>query len=177
MTPQSLSPVSLAARFSPTDLLSATFRTEYNTYVNAFMTLGAAGSYSLGELALVSAGWSQRRYIANLPGYDDPTRTNHYLNADANLRFSQNRYGGGVSFNYDLKNAYFLQRRFLGYYNAQCCGFTVEYQTFNFGGYNFGGVDAPSVQQDRRFSFSISLAGIGSFSPPFGGMSPTGVYR
>jgi hypothetical protein len=131
----------------------------------------------MGNLGMVSAGWSQRRFIATLPGYEDPARSNHYLNADASLRFSQNRYGGGVSFNYDIKNAYFLQRRFLGYYNAQCCGFTVEYQTFNFGGYSFGGGYTPSVQQDRRFSFSISLAGIGSFSPPFGGMSSTGVYR
>jgi len=177
VAPQSLSPVSLAARVSPSDSLNATFRTEFNTYVNAFMTFGAAGSYSLGEMALVSAGWSQRRYIKDLAGYDDPARTNHYLNADASLRFSQNRYGGGVSFNYDLKNAYFLQRRFLAYYNAQCCGITAEFQTFNFGGYNYGSVYRPTVQQDRRFSISISLAGIGSFSPPFGGMSPTGVYR
>jgi LPS-assembly protein len=177
VTPQSLSPVSLAARFSPADSLNATFRTEFNTYVNAFMTLGAAGTYSMGEHAMVSAGWSQRRFIKDLAGYDDPDRTNHYLNADASLRFSQNRYGGGVSFNYDLKNAYFLQRRFLGYYNAQCCGVTAEFQTFNFGGFNYGGVLRPTVQQDRRFSISISLAGIGSFSPPFGGMSTTGVYR
>jgi len=177
VVPQSLSPVSLAARFSPADELNATFRTEFNTYVKAFMTLGAAGTYVLGENALISAGWSQRRYIKDLAGYDDPARTNHYLNADASLRFSQNRYGGGVSFNYDIKNAYFLQRRFLAYYNAQCCGITAEFQTFNFGGYNYGGVYRPTVQQDRRFSISISLAGIGSFSPPFGNMSPTGVYR
>ena len=175
--PKSLSPVSLAARFSPADELNATFRTEYNTYVNAFMTLGAAGTYMLGEHGMVSAGWSQRRYIANLSGYDDPSRANHYLNADASLRFSQNRYGVGVSFNYDIKNAYFLQRRYLAYYNAQCCGVTAEFQTFNFGGYGSGGVYSPTVQQDRRFSISISLAGIGSFSPPFGNMSPTGVYR
>jgi LPS-assembly protein len=177
VTPQSLSPVSLAARFTPTDELNATFRTEFNTYVNAFMTLGAAGTYVLGENALVSAGWSQRRYIKDLAGYDDPARTNHYLNADASLRFRQNRYGGGVSFNYDIKNAYFLQRRFQAYYNAQCCGITAEFQTFNFGGYSSGSVYRPTVQQDRRFSISISLAGIGSFSPPFGNMSPTGVYR
>jgi len=31
VAPQSLSPVSLAARFSPTDELNATFRTNYNT--------------------------------------------------------------------------------------------------------------------------------------------------
>jgi LPS-assembly protein len=172
VTPQSLSPVSLAARVSPTDSLNASFRTEYNTYVKAFMTMGAAGTYSLRDNVLVSAGWSQRRYIKNLAGYDDPARTNHYLNADATLRFSQNRYGGGVSFNYDLKNAYFLQRRFLGYYNAQCCGVTAEYQTFNFGNFSYAG-----VQQDHRFSISISLAGIGSFSPPFGKMGPTEVYR
>ena len=54
---------------------------------------------------------------------------------------------------------------------------TAEFQTFNFGGFNYGGVLRTTVQQDRRFSISISLAGIGSFSPPFGGMGTTGVYR
>jgi LPS-assembly protein len=177
VVPQSLSPVSLAARFSPADSLSASFRTEFNTYVNAFMTMGAAGTYSLHDTVLVSAGWSQRRFIKNLSGYDDPARTNHYLNADASFHFSQNRYGGGASFNYDIKNSFFLQRRFLAYYNAQCCGITTEFQTVNFGGITYTGGLRPTVQQDRRFSISISLAGIGSFSPPFGGMSPMGVYR
>jgi LPS-assembly protein len=172
VVPKSLSPVSLAARVSPADTLNATFRTEFNTYVKAFMTMGAAGTYSLHENVLVSAGWSQRRYIKNLSGYDDPARTNHYLNADASLRFKQNRYGGGVSFNYDLKNSYFLQRRFLAYYNAQCCGVTAEFQTYDFGINSYAG-----VQKDHRFSISVSLAGIGSFSPPFGGMGPTQVYR
>jgi hypothetical protein len=141
------------------------------------MTLGAAGTYSYRDRSMVSAGWSQRRYIKNLAGYDDPARTNHYINADASLRFRQNRYGAGVSVNYDIKHGYFMQRRFLGYYNAQCCGVTAEYQTYNFGGLGSAGSTYPTALQDRRFTISISLAGIGSFSPPFGGMGPTQVYR
>jgi hypothetical protein len=35
----------------------------------------------------------------------------------------------------------------------------------------------PTVTKDHRFSISISLAGIGSFSPPFGAMGGTQVYR
>jgi LPS-assembly protein len=177
VVPQRLSPMSLAARVSPTDSLNATFRTEFNTYVKSFMTLGAAGTYAFRQYAVVSAGWSQRRYIKNLAGYDDPTRTNHYLNADATLRFRQNRYGGGMSFNYDIKNSYFLQRRFIGYYNAQCCGVTAEFQTYDFGGVSYAGGLRPTVSKDHRFSISISLAGIGSFSPPFGAMGGTQVYR
>ena len=177
VVPQKLSPVSVAARVSPTDALNATFRTEYNTDTMAIMTVGAAGTYAFRENTLVSAGWSQRRYIKDLSGYDDPTRTNHYLNADVTLRFKQNRYGGGMSFNYDIKNSYFLQRRFLAYYNAQCCGVTTEFQTYNFGGVSYAGGLQPRIAQDRRFSISISLAGIGSFSPPFGAMGGTQVYR
>jgi LPS-assembly protein len=177
VVPQKLSPLSVAARVSPTDSLNATFRTEYNTYVNAFMTLGAAGTYAFRQNAMVSAGWSQRRYLKDLAGYNDLARTNHYLNADATLRFQQNRYGGGMSFNYDIKNSYFLQRRFIGYYNAQCCGVTAEFQTYDFGGGSYAGGLRPTVTKDHRFSISISLAGIGSFSPPFGAMGGTQVYR
>ena len=177
VAPQKLSPVSVAARVSPTDSLNAAFRTEYNTHVNAFMTLGAAGTYAFRQNAMVSAGWSQRRYLKNLAGYDDPARTNHYLNADVTLRFKQNRYGGGASFNYDIKHDYFLQRRFIGYYNAQCCGVTAEFQTYDFGGVSYAGGLRPAVSKDHRFSISISLAGIGSFSPPFGAMGGTQVYR
>ena len=50
----------------------------------------------------------------------------------------------------------FLQQRYFAYYNAQCCGVLVEYQT-----YNIVGLADP---QDRRFNVSFTLAGIGTFS-------------
>jgi LPS-assembly protein len=162
-----MSAVSLAARVSPTDTLNGTFRGEFNTYKNAFLTLSASGSYAFRDNVAVSAGWSKRRFIPDLAGYNFEASATHYLNADATFRFSQNRYGGSLSINYDLKNDYFLQRRIAVYYNAQCCGITASYQT-----YNFGGLVSSAVTQDRRFSISISLAGIGSFAPPFGGMGP-----
>ncbi len=160
-----MSAVSLAARMSPTDTLSGTFRGEFNSYKNAFMTLSGSGSYAFRDNVTVSAGWSKRRYIPDLAGYNTEASATHYLNADATFRFSQNRYGGALSVNYDLKHDYFLQRRIVAYYNAQCCGVTASYQT-----YNFSGLVSSAIAQDRRFSISISLAGIGSFAPPFGGM-------
>jgi lipopolysaccharide assembly outer membrane protein LptD (OstA) len=94
-----------------------------------------------------------------------PGALSHFLNANANVRFAQNKYGGNYSFNYDVAKGQFVQQRITGYYHAQCCGFAVEYQTFNFG--NLPGVLVP---EDHRFNFSFTLAGIGSFSNFFGAL-------
>ena len=52
------------------------------------------------------------------------------------------------SFNYDLRRDSFLQQRYLAYYNAQCCGFGVEYQTYNFSNYTGVTVSAgPPLQR------------------------------
>ena len=53
----------------------------------------------------------------------------------------------------------------MAYYNAQCCGFSVEYQMFD-----LSRVSGAPVTEDRRFNFSFSLAGIGSFSNFFGAL-------
>jgi len=172
-TPQKLSPVTLAARFTPTDQIGASFNTSYNTYVNAFLNFAAIGTYAYRDRLQVSSGWNQRRYVPGLQGYDDPTTATHYLSADAIVKLNQ-KYGGAVSFNYDFTKDYFLQSRFVGYYNAQCCGISFEYQTFDFGTISYNGVN-----KDRRFMVAITLAGLGSFSPFFGGMGnpTTQMYR
>ena len=72
------------------------------------------------------------------------------------LRTTANRLGGTYSFNYDMLADRFLQQRYFAYYNAQCCGVLVEYQTYNIIGL--------TVPQDRRFNVSFTLAGIGTFS-------------
>ena len=53
----------------------------------------------------------------------------------------------------------FFSSAISAYYNAQCCGFNVEYQTFN-----YANSFVTTVQQDRRFNISFTLAGIGTFS-------------
>ena len=164
--PSKFSPVAVQLRASPTERVQGEFRTEWNHTASAFTKFEAMGIVN-ATTAQISAGWSQRRFIEDLPGFDDPARADHYLNASATIRSRRNRIGGNYSFNYDLRRDTFLQQRYLAYYNAQCCGFSVEYQTFNTGG-GFGGLAIP---QDRRFNVSFSLAGIGSFSNALGALS------
>jgi len=163
--PQKLSPITLSARFTPSEQIGASYNTSFNTYVNAFLNHAAIGTYAYRDTMQVSGGWNQRRYVPGLTGYDDPAGASHFLSAEGMFRLSQNRYGGGASFNYDFKNGYFLQSRVFGYYNPQCCGISFEYQTYDFGNYSYNG-----VTKDRRFTVAVTLAGLGSFSPFFGGM-------
>jgi len=158
------SPVALQARASPNDRLQGEFRTEWDPTVGALRTIAASGTYADGDWLSVSGGWSQRRYIPDLPGFNDPNRADQYVNAAVSLRGARNRLGGTYSFNYDLLRDRFLQQRWVAYYNAQCCGVGFEYQTFNFSGFFV----RPGVTQDRRFNISFTLAGIGTFSNLFG---------
>jgi lipopolysaccharide assembly outer membrane protein LptD (OstA) len=163
------SAVSLLVRGAPTREIGATFRTEYDTKYHAFKTLGADGSVSRGSWFRGTVGWSQKRFIEELPGFNDRRYLDHYISGSTDFRLAQNRYGFVHSFNYNILQHKLLQQRIAGYYNAQCCGFVAEYQMRDFTG------SLSPVPKDRRFSVSFTLAGIGTFSNPFGNMS--GVTR
>ena len=162
--PTHFSAVALQVRGAPTDRFQADFRTEWDPTARTLRTLAANGSISAGESLQATAGWSQRRHIPGLANFDNPLNATNYLNASATARRRGNRLGGSYSFNYDLRRSAFLQQRYTAYYNAQCCGVAVEYQTFNFEG-SFAGF---GLAQDRRFNLSFTLAGIGTFSNLFG---------
>ena len=85
------------------------------------------------------------------------------MNGSTTLRTRDNRYGGTYSFNYDILRATMMTQRITGYYNAQCCGLAMEYQTYN----NPYAV----IPADHRFFLSFTLAGLGNFSPFNGAMS------
>jgi hypothetical protein len=148
------SPVALAVRGAPTDTLQADFRTEWDHTTGTFLSFSANGILNSANVQAVG-GWSRQRSIGReLDAV--PFTTTHYLNSSVTIRDRANRVGGTYTFNYDLLRDSFLQQRYFAYYNAQCCGFLVEYQTFNFTG--------AIVPQDRRFNLSFTLAGIGTFS-------------
>lgn len=163
--PSNFSPLAIDVRAWPAERLTANFRAEYDTQFNAFREMSADGSLELVDWLQTTAGWSQRRFIAELPGFDDPEQLDHYLNASTNVRLSRNRYGASHAFNFDVARKTFLQQRVMLYYNAQCCGFAFEYQHYDLNGLSF----AP-VNQDRRFNFSVTLAGIGGFGNFFGAL-------
>jgi LPS-assembly protein len=162
------SPMSLQIRSTPTDHISANFAAEYDTHFMAFRTTSANGVASFGDNLHTSIGWSQRHFIEGLAGFDDETRLDHYLNSTTTWKALTNRIGGTYNFNYDIQHGQFLQQRLMTYYNAQCCGFVLEYQQ-----YNFSTLSSSPVSQDKRFNFTITLAGIGAFSNPFGALGGT----
>jgi hypothetical protein len=158
------SPVALQFRTSPSDHLQADFRTEWDPTAHALRSIAANANFSRGGWLNGSAGWSQRRYIPELPGFDDPNFSDQYINSVVNIRSPRNKFGGTYTFNYDVKNDRFLNQRWVGYYTSQCCGVGLEYQTFNLQ----GSFVQTNVNQDRRFNISFTLAGIGTFSNLFG---------
>jgi LPS-assembly protein len=168
--PSHFSPVALIVRAQPTPQMNGTFRAEYDTQFRAFRTLGADAAASAGTWLHVAGGWSQRRFIKGLPGFDDPSRLEHFLNAATTLRTPANRVGGSYAFHYDLTRRQHLQWRLAGYYNAQCCGVAIEYQVVNLATVRAG----IAIPRDRRFNFSFTLAGIGTFSNFFGALGGGG---
>ena len=166
--PSHLSPIALVARGQPTQETNATFRAEFDTQFMAFRTMGLDGTISHNGWLYIRGGWSQRRFIEGLRGFDDPDDLDNFLNASTTLRTPSNNVGGTYSFNYDVLRRSFLHQRLTAYFNAQCCGVTVEYQAFDLSRLGLAG-----IQQDRRFNIGFTLAGIGTFSNFFGALGGT----
>ena len=162
--PTHFSPISMTVRATPTAEMSATFRTDYDTQFSAFRTLSADGALTWSSWLQANAGWSYTRFVPDELGRNDASRQSHVLNSNTTVRFRQNRFGAIHAVNLDIHRKSLLQQRIAGFYNAQCCGFSAEFQTFNFSGL---GRRSPVVQ-DRRFNVSVTLAGLGSFSNFFG---------
>ena len=160
-------PVSLNVRTSPFDGVNGTFRTTFDGRYSRFRNFSAGASWEETNISL-QADWSQVRFRPNNRGENVASQT-HFLNSYTTLRFQQNRYGLIHQFNWDLKDQSILQQRFAGYYNAQCCGFSAEYQTFDLSRL---GSNTP-VPQDSRFHFSVTLGGIGNVSNIFGALGGT----
>ena len=162
--PSRLTPVSLQVRMSPTDQINSSIRAEYDTQFGGFREISADGTLAVSDWLQTTVGWSQRRFVEGLRGFDDPAHLDHYLNASTIVRSRGNRVGGIYTFNYDVLRNRYLQQRVMAYYNAQCCGVTIEYQTFNFAGLG----SRVRVPVDNRFNLSFTLAGIGTFANFFG---------
>jgi LPS-assembly protein len=150
------SPIALVARAIPTMPLAVDYRLEYDPVPDTDTSPKLLGMSLNGILrsstADVSAGWTRQAYTTG-------SRSNNYMQAATSLRFAGSKYGGSAAFNFDIARSTLLNQRYVGFYNAQCCGISVEYQSFNY-------PNNPSflLPKDRRFNISFTLAGVGSFS-------------
>jgi hypothetical protein len=156
------SAVELSAIVAPADGLSGRFQMFLDAATRQPTTFSASASWFRGN-SQVTAGWSKRRFLPDVRDFDRPESATHSLNGNAILRFLNNRVGVTYGTRLDLRSRGFLEQRVSGFYNAQCCGISVDYQTINLSHFGLAG-----VPNDHRFGISITLAGIGSFAPPFG---------
>jgi LPS-assembly protein len=162
-TPEHFSAIALTARAVPTNEINATLSMEFDARYHELRTVSVNSTYSIGQQLQTTVGWSKKAYIAQRIGFNDPNQLDHYINTSTTARTKDNRYGVTYSFNYDLLRSSMLQQRLTGFYNAQCCGIAVEYQTFNY--------SQSLLPSDHRFFLSFTLAGLGNFSPFNGAMS------
>ena len=134
----------------------------------AAMSFGTDVSWNSDRVTAL-AGWNQVHFQDDGTGHNNESLLSNYLNTNTTYRFRQNRFGVVHSFNWDIRAKDILQQRIAGYYNAQCCGITAEWQNFD---YSRLGSNA-LVAHDRRFHISVTLAGIGNVSNIFGALAGT----
>ena len=166
LAPTHFSPIALNVRALPTDTINATLRAEFDSRYHKLRTISAQGSYSWTTRVQLSAGWSKKGLIPELDNFSDPAQLDQALNFSSTMHTKDNKVGSIYSFNYDVLHSSFIQQRVSAFYNAQCCGLAVEYQT-----YNYGAASVSPIPADHRFFLSFTLAGLGNFSPFNGALS------
>ncbi len=157
--PDKFSNILLSASFAPTQTVNGGLRIEYNPTEGELQAIGASGS-AAGRFFEASGGWSKQKFVLG----DPRLSLGHYVNAQGTVHSPTNTVRGTYSFTLDLSNRTVLQQRLGGHYHAQCCGFSIDYQVWNYPTFD----PRFPIPKDRRISISVTLAGIGSFSNPFG---------
>ncbi|HEY3382748.1 MAG TPA: LPS assembly protein LptD [Vicinamibacterales bacterium] len=165
-TRSNFSPILVRVRTSPADQINGSMQLYYDTKQAAIQSVTASGQVALKEWLSLTGGYSERRSVDAL----GTVARNNAVEATTALRSPGNRVGGTFAFSYDIERTTMLTSRIVGYYNAQCCGFAVEYQTWNYPAANA----AFPIKQDHRFNFSFTLAGLGTFSNFFGALGGLG---
>ncbi len=157
------STIAFNARTAISATSSVTARAEYDPTAESAKLIGVGLNGTLrSSIADISAGWS--RQVFGGVAVAGALTSSHYVQQATTLRLLGGRLGGTVSFNYDISRSTLLNQRYIASYSAQCCSVGFEYQSFN-----FPGIDPRFVvPQDRRFNFTFTLAGLGTFSNFFG---------
>lgn len=155
------SALSISATATPTDTLSGTLQTYFDPKFKKPQSFTASGSI-LKSLTRVTASWSKTQYIVGSPIYIQAAAA-HFLGTTVTVRNRNGHLNGTYAMNFDIKHTDFIQQRIVATYTAQCCGITFDYQSYLRPQYG-----QLATSPERRFGVSFSLAGIGSFSNPFG---------
>jgi hypothetical protein len=158
-TPNPFSPVDIRANLTPTDIFNTRFQMRIDSRVLRPSLYSAQVQWYQGRTQL-GVGWTNTPFVA---GLNSPESATHFLNWMLTTGTPGGRIHGTYSANLDIRRVAMPQQRIVVSLNAQCCGVTFDYQVLQAA--SFGPATLPA---DRRFGVSFSLAGLGSFSNPFG---------
>ena len=97
--------------------------------------ISAQGQLFVDQPLQVNGGWSKRAFIAETRGFNDPSPARSLRStARARVHTMDNRFGAHLLV--QLRRAAFeadAAAAISAFYNAQCCGLALEYQTYNYG--------------------------------------------
>ncbi len=156
-TPSNYSPITSRVNFKPSRSLTASWNLDYDVNFKAVRSASTAGSFA-GAWGSIRGVWTRR----NIPDRDI-VRSSFRLGGSVNLRPGL-RANLETSYDWSLK---ILRHMRAGIeYNVQCCGFLVDYNRYNFGGF----------REENTFRFGITLANIGSFGTSLGGTNTADYY-
>jgi LPS-assembly protein len=157
----SLSPIAVTARFSPAMGFDTNARVEYDVSGNG-LQIFSVGSNINGEVLSGNLSYNRQQ--------PSPTSTvTSYMSGSSSLRLAQGKVTGLYALSWDIARGYVVSQTLAGQYMAQCCGFTMEAQIFNYpenAGY--------PLAADRRFNVAVVLAGLGKISSFFGAFGGLG---
>ncbi len=154
-----LSPIAVTSRLTLGAQTTANGRVEYDIQGLGLTSVTTGASFGFSNGSTGSINWSRQRPLPTQPA-------SAFVSGTANLRARERRLGGIYSLAYDIGRRTLMTQQIVGYYNAQCCGFAVELQK-----YNFPAVTGFPIPSDTRINFSFTLAGLGTFSNFNGAMS------
>jgi len=149
--PSKFSPIVFNVRSAPSLFSTATFVAEYDASEGRLENMNFSGGVNYPQVN-AQVGLSSSRF-----GED---RRNTF-DARTTMSLDAGRISGTYAMNWDITANRILNQRWIGSYNAQCCGLILEFQKF---AYALG----TTIPADQRFNISFTLAGIGSFSNFFG---------
>jgi hypothetical protein len=152
-----LSPVALTVRYSPTLATSAQVRMEQDVSGLGLLAFSASGNLYVGRH---SGNVTLSRFKSGSRASIPQTT----LTGGTTMSFIDGRMAGTYGLTWDVTRSYIVSQTMSATYFAQCCGFGVEFQNFNYGQIS----ESAPIPADRRVNFSFTLAGLGTFQNFFG---------
>jgi lipopolysaccharide assembly outer membrane protein LptD (OstA) len=160
--PSHYSPILSRLRLRPTRGIDARFDLEYDINYNQFRTYSVASTVR-GWRGSFLANWTRRFRLAE--DGETPDKTTDFVRGAVDFDLLPRRLNLTAGIDYDFVNEVLLQWRAGLRFEVQCCGVMLELVEFDF-----------NDRKERQFTFSVSLANIGSMGS-FLGEQPVGGRR